>query len=227
MLVRATQPRSARLPESYDHMLKSSLGRWLDRWKVDGVRPAWQHGLANKLTKTRLAIIALSPLYFWLAVTGHHWLAITVTVGVLVLFATDAVDGFVARYTDDVTGQGKWLDPVIDRLATIAITIAWIAASGHTLPSLYYLITILWKVRLAAEIALWLVAGYWELCGLKPSAKKIGKYKFHVDVVIVALGCVAADWGLTPVGWGVIALTIVTIPLTLITIGAQMESADT
>ena len=227
MLMRATQPRSARLPESYDHMLKSSLGRWLDHWKVDGVRPVWQHGLANKLTKIRLAIIALSPLYYWLVVSGHHWIATMVTVGVLVLFATDAVDGFVARYTDDVTDQGRMLDPVIDRLATIAITLAWIAASGRTLPSLYYLIVLVWEIRLAVEIILWAVAVYWELSGLKPSAKKAGKYRFHVDVVIVVLGCIMADWGLNPVGWGVVVLTIVTIPLTLITFGAQLTSADT
>lgn len=224
MSLHTARSLSSRLPLSYDNKLESSLGLWLDGWIVDGVRPAWQHGLANKLTASRLAIIPLSPLYFWMAVTGRHWSAFLVTVLVLGLFATDAVDGFVARHTDDVTATGKKLDPAIDKLATFAITLAWIAVSGQSLPTLSGLIILAWKIRLAVEIVLWAIAAACELLGMKPSADKSGKYKFHVDVALVVLGCVAANWGLGTVGWVAVVLTLVTIPLTLVTITAQLKT---
>ena len=74
---------------------------------------------ANAITAVRLAGL---PVFVVLAVQGAYGLAF----GMLVLVgATDWVDGYVARRFDQVTKLGRFLDPLIDRilLATAALTL--------------------------------------------------------------------------------------------------------
>ena len=71
-----------------------------------------------------LARLALVPVFFWLFVTRTNdavAFALLVVVG-----STDWVDGFVARRTGQVSVLGKILDPVADRVAIVAILLAFL-----------------------------------------------------------------------------------------------------
>jgi phosphatidylglycerophosphate synthase len=47
---------------------------------------------------------------------------------IAVVFATDWLDGFVARRTDSVSVLGSWLDPVADRLTVVVVAVAFATA---------------------------------------------------------------------------------------------------
>lgn len=75
----------------------------------------------NLISFARLALI---PVFFWLFVTRTNdalAFALVVVVG-----STDWVDGFVARRTGQVSVLGKILDPVADRVAIVAILLAFL-----------------------------------------------------------------------------------------------------
>ena len=75
----------------------------------------------NLISFARLALV---PVFFWLFVTRTNdalAFALLVLVG-----STDWVDGFVARRTGQVSVLGKILDPVADRVAIVAILLAFL-----------------------------------------------------------------------------------------------------
>ncbi|MBW3588900.1 MAG: CDP-alcohol phosphatidyltransferase family protein [Actinobacteria bacterium] len=75
----------------------------------------------NLISFARLGLI---PIFFWLFVTRTNdalAFALLVLVG-----STDWVDGFVARRTGQVSVLGKVLDPVADRVAIVAILLAFL-----------------------------------------------------------------------------------------------------
>lgn len=89
-----------------------------------GEEPAVVHDrvltAANAITAVRLAGL---PLFVWLMLgPGAYGIAALVLV---IVAATDWVDGYVARRFDQVTKLGRVLDPLIDRilLATAALTL--------------------------------------------------------------------------------------------------------
>lgn len=81
-------------------------------------------GLANWITLIRMTLIPVF-LVFLLGkfgdnqalVTWRSWLAAIVFI---VLAATDAVDGYVARSRNEVTTFGKFIDPLADKLLVTA-----------------------------------------------------------------------------------------------------------
>lgn len=74
---------------------------------------------ANAITAVRLAGL---PVFVIFAVQGAYGLAFAMLV---LVGATDWIDGYVARRFDQVTKLGRFLDPLIDRilLATAALTL--------------------------------------------------------------------------------------------------------
>ena len=69
--------------------------------------------LANQLTLLRMALI---PAFVLLVLYGYFgWaLIVFITAG-----ATDAFDGLIARYTNQRTNLGAWLDPAADKLLLV------------------------------------------------------------------------------------------------------------
>jgi len=69
--------------------------------------------VANQLTLLRMALI---PAFVLLVVYGYSGWALVVfaTAG-----ATDALDGLIARYTNQKTDLGAWLDPAADKLLLV------------------------------------------------------------------------------------------------------------
>lgn len=92
-----------------------------------GPEPATVHDrvwtAANAITFLRLLGL---PLFVWLVLGAEALVAAFVTL--VVVGATDWVDGYVARRFDQVTRLGRFLDPLIDRLLLATAGITFIVA---------------------------------------------------------------------------------------------------
>ncbi|MGJ9401730.1 CDP-alcohol phosphatidyltransferase family protein [Arthrobacter sp. KK5.5] len=76
----------------------------------------------NLITVGRFLLV---PVFVWLvAVQDFGW----ATVILVVLGATDWVDGYLARRLNQVSTVGKWLDPLADRLALITVAATFVIA---------------------------------------------------------------------------------------------------
>ncbi len=75
---------------------------------------------ASKITLVRVALIPLFMVFMYLSggVTGTYlWLALAVFI---LASVTDYIDGQIARKCNQVSDFGKFLDPLADKLLTIA-----------------------------------------------------------------------------------------------------------
>lgn len=68
--------------------------------------------LPNKLTVTRMVMIPLFALFFYLQFTAHYFVALAIF---LIAALTDMLDGKIARKYGLVTNLGKFLDPIADK----------------------------------------------------------------------------------------------------------------
>jgi len=74
-----------------------------------------------------LARMAVVPAVIALIAAGHRsWAAATL----VVLFATDGLDGYLARRLDRVTELGKILDPVADKIA-VGVVLLYLVFRGE------------------------------------------------------------------------------------------------
>ena len=69
---------------------------------------------ASKITLARVALI---PVFMALLLLEYNWLALVVFA---VASLTDFVDGYIARHYNQVSDFGKFLDPLADKLLTLA-----------------------------------------------------------------------------------------------------------
>lgn len=78
--------------------------------------------LANRITIARILVIPVLMVFLLLRIPDYgEWIAAVLFV---LAAATDAVDGYIARTTDQVTVIGKLLDPLADKLLVSAALIA-------------------------------------------------------------------------------------------------------
>ncbi|WP_309080323.1 CDP-alcohol phosphatidyltransferase family protein [Zhihengliuella sp.] len=76
----------------------------------------------NIITVARFLLI---PVFMWLvAVHEFGW----ATASLVLLGATDWIDGYVARRLNQVSTVGMWLDPLADRLALILVVVTFVVA---------------------------------------------------------------------------------------------------
>ncbi len=73
---------------------------------------------ANKITLLRIILLPLLVVFLMQDRTLYNWLALTIF---LLAAATDWLDGYVARSSNEVTVLGKLLDPVADKLLFLAV----------------------------------------------------------------------------------------------------------
>jgi cardiolipin synthase (CMP-forming) len=76
----------------------------------------------NLITVVRFLAV---PWFIWLVARGDYLAA---TIVLTVLGSTDWVDGYIARRFDQISSVGRWLDPLADRLAMIAVAVTFFAA---------------------------------------------------------------------------------------------------
>ena len=81
--------------------------------------------LPNKITFARIALIPVFIIILYLPIPYRHIIA---AVFFIILSATDALDGYIARKTNQITTLGKFLDPLADKLL---ISAALIFLIGH------------------------------------------------------------------------------------------------
>jgi CDP-diacylglycerol--glycerol-3-phosphate 3-phosphatidyltransferase/cardiolipin synthase len=79
--------------------------------------------IANVLTFTRIAMIPLVVVFFYLP---YRWASPAAAVAFIVAAITDSLDGYLARKLGQITRLGAFLDPVADKLmvATALILLA-------------------------------------------------------------------------------------------------------
>lgn len=76
--------------------------------------------LASKITLLRIAMIPLYMLFMYLS-HGKPGIWMIIALGVFILASvTDFVDGHIARKRNQISDFGKFLDPLADKLLTIA-----------------------------------------------------------------------------------------------------------
>ena len=76
---------------------------------------------ASKITLVRIAFIPLFMVFMYLSkeatISLYMWLSLAVFI---IASLTDYIDGYIARKYNQVTDFGKFLDPLADKLLTIA-----------------------------------------------------------------------------------------------------------
>jgi len=130
---------------------------------------------------------------------GSHFVALAF----LVLAATDALDGYLARSRELITNLGKLLDPIADKLLVGGVLIA-----------------LVWTDRLAAEVAAIIIGREVLVSSLRAvalgqgivlSAGQLGKAKMALQVAMVlallAFGATDAAWRDVLVG-ATVAMTV-------------------
>lgn len=70
--------------------------------------------LPNKITLTRIFLIPVFVLFFYLDVMPYNFLVAAIVF--VLAAATDALDGHIARSRNLVTNLGKFLDPIADKV---------------------------------------------------------------------------------------------------------------
>lgn len=79
--------------------------------------------LPNKLTISRVVMIPVFILFFYLQFTAHYFVALAVF-GLASL--TDLFDGMIARKYGLVTNLGKFLDPIADKVLVLSAFIVFL-----------------------------------------------------------------------------------------------------
>lgn len=75
----------------------------------------------NVVTVLRFLLVPV----FVLLLSEHNYLAAFWVLAALA--ATDWIDGFIARFFDQMSTVGQWLDPLADRLAMVIVTLALVS----------------------------------------------------------------------------------------------------
>ena len=154
-------------------------------------------------TKITLARVALIPLYMVLMYLSGGQAGIWMLLAVLVFIAaslTDFVDGYIARHYNQVSDFGKFLDPLADKLLTLA-AMAMFCEWG-TFPAWALMIV------LTREFA---VSGLRMVAGPKGKVIAAGKSgKFKTASTMVGLCAMMAFPGMMELHFAVMLLIVVT-----------------
>jgi CDP-diacylglycerol--glycerol-3-phosphate 3-phosphatidyltransferase len=150
--------------------------------------------LPNKLTISRVVMIPIFVLFFYLHFTGHYFVALAVFA---LASLTDFFDGRIARKYNLVTNLGKFLDPIADKILVSTALIIML-----TKPLFFTIFTGNWAIIVAGVcVAIilgreMLVSGFRMVAanaGIVIAADKIGKYKtasqdFSIVILLVSAG---------------------------------------
>lgn len=79
--------------------------------------------LPNKLTISRVVMIPVFILFFYLNFTGHYFVALAVFA---IASLTDLLDGKIARKYGLVTNLGKFLDPIADKVLVLSALVVFL-----------------------------------------------------------------------------------------------------
>ena len=185
-----------KFPTSFDGLLAASLRRALRPLRrPDGSWRPVAMVLPNALCFIRL--LGVPPAAWWLwrqFVTHNAWGALAVGLLIMILLATDAADGTIARTVGSKSALGPIIDPLADKVALASLLILWASQlSGFGL--LAMALWVLLAIRVSLDATLAVIAFIEQKRGLRPRAGGWGKYKFCADILAVLLGLIGAFGG--------------------------------
>lgn len=131
--------------------------------------------IANKVTVLRLLLIPVFLVLYYIYGTAYNIAAIVFVIASL----TDALDGHLARSRNLVTIFGKFVDPLVDKLLTMAAFVVLVEAS--IIPAWAVIIII------AREL---IITGFRTLAadkGITIAASKWGKLKTTSQMIALVL----------------------------------------
>ena len=82
---------------------------------------------ANKLTLLRVALIPVFLIVLYWGFPFANWVALAIFI---VASVTDFADGYIARHYNQVTDFGKFMDPLADKMLTMA-AMCWFVQNGE------------------------------------------------------------------------------------------------
>ena len=155
---------------------------------------------ATKITLVRVALIPVFLVFMYLS-GGQAGLWMWLSLAVFIIASlTDYIDGQIARKHNQVSDLGKFLDPLADKLLTIAAMVMfceWGVFPGWAL-----------VIVLTREFA---VSGLRMVAGPKGKVIAAGKSgKFKTASTMVGLCAMMAIPGIAWLNWLVIALIVIT-----------------
>lgn len=151
--------------------------------------------LPNRITLSRIFLIPVFVLFFYLDVLPYHELY---AAGVFALAAsTDFLDGYIARSRNLVTNMGKFLDPIADKvLVSTAFILLLTRPAVFGYGALAGWGTVAAGVSVALILARELIVSGFRLVAVEHktviAADKLGKLKTVAqDLTVVVLLCVS------------------------------------
>lgn len=176
--------------------------------------------LPNKLTISRVVMIPVFVLFFYLGFTAHYFVALAVFA---IASLTDMLDGMIARKYNLVTNLGKFLDPIADKVLVLSGFVVFL-----TVPEIFTANLGQWAIiaagcGVAAILAREIIVSGFRMVAAKAeiviAADRIGKYKTVTqDICIVVLLIGAGVCELTQhiageiinyIGLGLFALSVI------------------
>ncbi|WP_311482074.1 CDP-diacylglycerol--glycerol-3-phosphate 3-phosphatidyltransferase [uncultured Anaerococcus sp.] len=156
--------------------------------------------IANKVTMVRLVMIPIFVLAFYYYGTSFNIAAIIFMVASL----TDALDGYLARSRNLITNFGKFVDPLVDKVLTMAAFIVLVEAG--IIPAWAVIIIISRELiitgfrTLAADMGITIAASMWgkakttsQMISLvllllhNDVLNKFGIYVFYLAVILTLI----------------------------------------
>lgn len=156
--------------------------------------------IANKVTMVRLVMIPIFVIAFYFYGTSYNIAAILFMVASL----TDALDGHLARSRNLITNFGKFVDPLVDKVLTMAAFIVLVEA--NVIPAWAVIIIISRELiitgfrTLAADMGITIAASMWgkakttsQMISLvllllhNDVLNKFGIYVFYVAVILTVI----------------------------------------
>lgn len=143
----------------------------------------------NMLTLSRMFMIPIFILFFYLDFKSHYFVALGVF---LIASFTDMLDGYIARKCNLVTNMGKFLDPIADKVLVLSAFVVFLTVPE--IVTLYFgtLMIIVAGVGVVVILAREIIVSGFRLvasdAGCVIAADIFGKYKTVTQYIsIVAL----------------------------------------
>ena len=129
--------------------------------------------LPTKITISRIVLIPIILMFCCFnQLTPYYYIPMTILFVIAVM--TDFIDGRLARKNGEVTALGKFLDPIADKMLTVAGIMIVIEIGAFSIPY-YALITV--TIILSREFIVGVFRQIAAAKGVVIAADKLGKYK--------------------------------------------------
>ena len=141
--------------------------------------------LPNKLTTLRLAL-AILLVVFYSIFKNEQFIMWIVSAAFIIGSITDFLDGYIARKYNLVTGFGKLMDPLADKLLVISTIIVLI--DYGTIPYFWLVIIVIARELLVLGVRLAALEGNGEVI----AADILGKIKTFTQMISLSALCILA-----------------------------------